>query len=652
MTKVFPQKYTNQTERLLRLVPFFLAVILWCALAFKEQFYLKKIEDLSLFLFDKQFFSESLGIPGGFLGLAGSFLTQFLYYPWLGALLWVMLLLTAYQLTVRVLRIPDTYRPLALIPVALLVIANLSLGYGIFIMRVQDHFFAPVLGYLVTLLPLAAIRRFNAIWSKILFLGVWIFAGFILFGTFAFTGALTAACAIIFQSDHTRRERLIILATTVALIILVPIAIYSAYTSYRLIDSWILGLPSISEEAWIRTMRAPFQLALLCQILLALISNRLSAKPLTTGKNLVIQSAIYIVTVIAVWGFWFKNENFHTELAMSEAVDRFDWNRTLEIFRKTEKDHVKSDARVYAKRTKKISSATSNQEIADIVDRYNSGFFEPSRTMVLYRDLALLKMNRALDEAFTMKDGSRLQETLTQVPMALQSGKQFYFQYGLPNLCYRWCIEDAVEHGWSASTLKYMTLMSILTGQENMSLKYIDKLSKTLFYRKWGRQNRLLVQDLQRAHSSIPFKSIINHMCFDDQMSNDMGKTEIYLISHFLDKEPSSATPEYDRTALLFAMRTQDIPRFWERLYYYVNSNDFKELPHSVQEAALLYSTLEKDDRQLPINDNIIKSYDAFNRYVQSHPIRNMKEAEYPYCQKFGQTFFYFYYFMRNLQTY
>ena len=74
--------------------------------------------------------------------------------------------------------------------------------------------------------------------------------------------------------------------------------------------------------------------------------------------------------------------------------------------------------------------------------------------MVLYRDLALVKTDKALDEAFSMKDGSRLQKSRTQIPMALQSGKQLYFHYGLTNLCYRWCFEDAVEHGWNAGTLR------------------------------------------------------------------------------------------------------------------------------------------------------------------------------------------------------
>ena len=135
-------------------------------------------------------------------------------------------------------------------------------------------------------------------------------------------------------------------------------------------------------------------------------------------------------------------------------------------------------------------------------------------------------------------------------------------------------------------------------------------------------------------------------------MTNDMVRSETFLINHFLGPEPKNPTPEYDRAALLFAMRIQDIPRFWDRLLYYVDSNDFTSLPHAVQEAALLYSSLEDKSIQLPLDQRVIDNYNAFNRYSESHPVYSMKEALYPYYLKYGTTFYYYYYFIRNLQTY
>lgn len=652
MSQTFPDNCKKLTQKLMAYLPVLLAAVLWCILTFKEYYYLRKVEDLSLFLFDKLLILDSFKIPGGFLGLAGSFLTQFLHLPWLGALIWVMLLLLTYFLTITVFRIPENLRPLAIIPVALLVIGNMSLGYGVFIMRVQDHFFAPLLGYLAALIPISATGRIKGIWGKILFLAVWIISGFILLGTFAFTGALAAACAILVREGLIRRERITLFVLTVVMIAVIPLVIYPLYTSYRMADSWILGLPSISEDVWTRPMRTPLQLALLYQILMALASDKLSVQKLSAFKNLVIQVSIYIISIASVWAFWFKDENFHTELAMSEAVDRYDWQETINIYKNMVNARLRTDEKAYNSRTAKLSGVKDPNTISHIIDKYDERFFEPTRTMVLYRDLALLKLNCALDLAFTMKDGSRLQKSRTQIPMALQSGRQLYLHYGLANMCYRWCYEDAVEHGWSYSTLKYMTMHAIVLQDGNLAEKFIKKLERSLFYRKWAGSQRLFESDKSATASVEPYKSIFPYRCIEDRMTNDKIKSELFLINHFLGQQPDSATPEYDRAALLFAMRTQDINIFWERLLYYVDSNDFKVLPGSVQEAALLYSNLEKHNNRIPVQDNVRESYDAFNLYVSNHPIRSMKESDYPYARKFGKTFYYFYYFVRDLQTY
>ena len=649
MSKVTSSNFKQTAGKLLGYLPFLLALVIWIILTFKEQYYLKKVEDLSLFLFDRQFVLDWFSTPGGFLGLAGCFFTQFLHIPWLGALIWVILLLLSYKLTVKALRIPDTLSPLALIPIALLVVYNMSLGYGVYIMREQDHFFAPLLGFFTALIPLLAIRNIRPVWGKILFIALWTVIGYPLLGTFALIGTLSASILTLTGQEDSRTDRLIVFITGLVLTILVPVILYRLYTSYRLSDSWGMGLPDVSEELWRRPVRIPLQLALLFIPVMSAISRWLREKK----ASLAVQLSVYIAAIAVVWGFWYKDDNFHTELAMSDAVDRSDWQQVIDIYTKVTAANAKSDARAYAARTKELAGIKDNNKAGDIIDRYEKRFFQPTRTMVMYRDLALLKLDRALDEAFSMKDGSRLQKSRSQLPMALQAGKQFYLQYGLVNMCYRWCLEDAVEHGWSYSTLKYITMHAVTMQDGDLASKYTGKLSKTLFYRKWAESQKELGSDLKAIAAVEPYRSILPLRCFEDRMTNDMGKTETFILSHFTGQQPASSTPEYDRAALFFAMRTQDIPQFWNRLAYYINSNDFKVMPRNVQEAILLYSTLEnRDSSHMPLNDKVQKSYDSFNRYVQSHSVRDLRESSYPYSQRYGKTFFYFYYFTRNLQTY
>ena len=652
MTKVNSNKPQELYGRIVRFIPVILAVLLWSLLTFDNHYYLKKVEDLSLFMFDSLFLVEWFKTPGGFLGLAGSFFTQFLHFPWLGALLWTALLYLAYFLTYRILRIPDRLRLLALIPVALIVIGNMSLGYGVFIMREQDHFFAPTLGYICSLLPLAICRRMGRNLSRILLLALWSIAGFELLGVFALSGVLTAALGLVATSGYTRKEGVRLVGIAIALVLLVPVMMYPLYVTYRMATSWSMGLPTPSVDSWTVAVRLPYQLSLLFAILSAASAGRMGSASLTFRKEITVQVLALAISVVTVWGFWYRDENFRTELAMSDAIDNYDWNKAIDIYTRTVRRHTKSDEKAYRDRTAKLKEVTNADEAADIVDRYSKRFFEPTRTMVLYRDLALLKTGQALDRCFTMKDGGRPQNSRTQLFMATQGGKMLYFQYGLVNMSYRWCLEDVIEHNWSFGTLKYMAMHCIIMQESELAHKYVNKLSKTLFYRKWAREQQALESDSLAMATSDPYRQVLPYMCFESRMSNDVAKPEVYIMSHFVDEPVLNPTPEYATAALYFAMRTQNIPAFWDHLRTYTLTASFDKLPVSVQEATVLYNNLEKSNIRIPVDKAVTDRYDSFNKFVQSHPIRSLRESSYIYSKSFGSTFFYYYYFIRNLQTY
>lgn len=652
MTKVNANKPLELYERIVRFIPVILAILLWCLLAFNNRYYLKKVEDLSLFLFDYMFLMEWFKTPGGFLGLAGSFLTQFLHIPWLGALLWTALLYLAYHITFKALRIPFRLRLLALVPVALIVAGNMSLGYGVFLMREQDHFFAPTLGYIFSLLPLAFCHRLNSNLSRILLLVLWSFAGFELLGMYALVGVITAALGITTAPGFSRKDGVILTGTALALIVLVPIIMHPLYVTYILSDSWIMGLPTLSDDSWTTNVRLPYILSLLSEILFVAFVGRLAAYRPSPGKEITVQVITLVLSVATVWGFWYRDENFRTELAMSDAIDNYDWNKALDMYTNAVRSHSGSDEKAYHARTAVLKNATNSDEAADIVDKYSKRFFEPTRSMIVYRDLALLKTGQALNRGFTMKDGGRPQNSRTQIPMSLQAGRMLYFQYGLVNMSYRWCLEDVIEHNWCFGTLKYMAMHSILMQEPELAQKYVNKLSKTLFYRKWAREQQVLESDSLAMAASAPYKQILPYMCFENRMSNDVAKSEMYIMSHFVSDPVGNPTPEYASASLYYTMRTQNIPAFWDNLRTYILTTGTDKLPVSVQEAVQLYRSLEKTNVQIPVDKAVTDRYDDFNKFVQSHPIRSLKESSYVYSRSFGSTFYYFYYFIRNLQTY
>ena len=122
-----------------------LAVIAGAMLYFESD-QLWKVEQKNLFLNSSLFMKEQLVVPGGLLTWLGTWFTQFLYYPWLGVLFicgWWLVLMTIVK---RTFRISDSWAIVTLIPVALLLLTNMDMGYWIYILKLRGHFFVSTIG--------------------------------------------------------------------------------------------------------------------------------------------------------------------------------------------------------------------------------------------------------------------------------------------------------------------------------------------------------------------------------------------------------------------------------------------------------------------------------------------------------------------------
>ena len=111
---------------------------------------------------------------------------------------------------------------------------------------------------------------------------------------------------------------------------------------------------------------------------------------------------------------------------------------------------------------------------------------EPTRAIVMMRNLALARLGRQGDEMYHYRIGSKKPESPFPVKMTQVAGKSIYYHYGQANYCYRWCLEDGVEQGWRAEYLQYMTRCCIVNGEYTTAMKYIDMLKHTLFFKEWA----------------------------------------------------------------------------------------------------------------------------------------------------------------------
>lgn len=114
-------------------------VVIAFALLFFEGDFLWKAQELNLFQHTSLFFKQQMVVPGGMLTYVGTFLTQFFYYPWLGVLMLMGCWLLLMWMISRAFLLPKTWALLMFVPVSLLLLTFMDMGYWIYILKLRGH---------------------------------------------------------------------------------------------------------------------------------------------------------------------------------------------------------------------------------------------------------------------------------------------------------------------------------------------------------------------------------------------------------------------------------------------------------------------------------------------------------------------------------
>ena len=596
-------------------------VVVFVVLLTYESDYLLRVQDLNLFLYTSLFFKQQFVVAGGFLTYAGTYFTQYFYHPWLGILLLCLWLGLLMWLVYRTFRIAPRWAPLLLVPVALVLLTDFDLGYCLYYLKLRGHFFITVMGTsaavaLVWLYRTLAVRRMVV---ALLFMAAGAVLTYPLMGFYGLLAILLMA-VITWRLSLPLTQKLTASAQAVVLIGFVPVIFYRlVYYQTSIENVWWQALPNYPESESFSPYYYIYVALVLFLVVLAACYAQHELKPLKRvwlwgGGQLLLTAAI----VFGCWHFWYKDKTFHEEIEMNICVDNIDWEGVL------------------------------------TVARHHEG--EPTRMMVTLRNLALFKLGRAGEEMYTYRDGSKEPAASFELRMAQLSGKNLYLHYGLPNYCYRWCLEDGVEYGWRVEHLRYMVRCALLNGEHEVAQKYIDLLKQTKYYADWASHYEQLAQQpmAQGIDADKELGPIRRLMKGVNLLGSDQSLVELFLINVQAYRETDD--PVCAELVLISAMQLKDIPAFWRAFFQYANvcARSGGRMPRHFQEAAYLYGHLERevDISGMPFNNGIRESYAAFMQMAQRYG--NMSEAQmkdmlYP---RFGNTFYYNYFLMRNMKTY
>ncbi len=651
-------KYEKETRAgLVGMVLVGVPVVLAWLLGHREADVMFRWQEMSLWLPTRLFLEESLKYPGGLLTWAAAYMTQFFHSPALGAVLLCLAWLALSALLTAVGKLRGWW-PLIVAVVPLLLAAALTqTGYWMFYQKLQGWPWVPTLGLLVAAL-LALPSRWTRGWWHTAWTAFVGLVGYPLLG--AWWMAAMGLIVLTRRDGVSLKQHIVSAIMGLALIGLMPVLYYQwVYTQLMSTELFVAAMPTFNigfiNMGEFRTVYYLLALSLAPVALASWVEKYLRPR-------WVIALGIVLVALASweVHAKWYRDTNFHKEAAMMTCIENLDWEGVLRVMR----SH-------------------------DMGEK-----MPPTRLMVMEKNLALFRLGRAGDEIFHYPEGSEQyclcgrhavvtkvgdRDTTLHLPLdktfdhivhptriTQTGGKMLYYFYGKEQFSYRWSMEDGVEFGWNQNVLKYMVKTSLVSQDWEVARKYLAILSKTRYSKDWAAHYSQFLHRRDLMEKDPEFIPILPMAKFTNRLDGDMTLVEMYLLKTF--SNGMGADVYYQEMTLICAMIMKDINLFWPRLRLYINMHSREpnfHLPTHYQEAAFLYSVLEPQREsimwpgmtnaqamaQLPFDESVKKRYAdfmEFNKKCGSMTDEQKKVAFYP---QFGDTFFYFYFLVRNQKT-
>jgi len=609
-------------------------IVVATALLYVESDFLWKVQQYNLFLYSSLFFKQMMTVSGGMLSYLGTFFTQFFYHPWIGVIMlcsWWLLLM---WLVKRTFAVSEKWLVVTLIPAALLLVANMDLGYWIYVMKLHGYFFSSTIGTTAGVALLWVFRKLpEKLWIRASYIAIVIAAGYPLMGIYALAAALLMGIWA-WRLSHKVTPNIILSAITLLAIAAIPLIYYRyVYFQTNIHDIYYTALPIFTITETLHAYHIPYYLLAVCFLGFVVAYNPTShteqkdvqgkqkAKGSKTKEkskkpilNWILQGAILAAITVGVWHFWYKDDNFHHELRMERCIEQADWEGVLE-------EGKKQDG-------------------------------EPTRAIVMMHNLALSRLGLQCENMYSFPKGSKKTNTSVPVYMYNTAGRLIYYHYGVMNECHRMCMEEGVEYGWSVELLQYMVRNAIFTNEKQVAKKYLNLLRKTQYYGDWADHMESLINNPELLSSDMetgPITHMLNYADIQSQGDSYVEKNLMTMLS-----ETNSNDPYFQEQAVLGAMWTRNTSNFWARFEQYLNLHPNRPVPRIFQEAAYLFGNMEQLSftEELPIDRSVKENFQGFMQMMQQCQGRpNGQQRKYLY-QRYGTTYYFEYFFLRDITYY
>lgn len=444
----------------------------WLMLPVRNGYMLHWYDEMSLFESTRFFFRQSLYFPGGLIRYCGAWLTQLMYYPYLGSAVLVILWFLTAWLTVKAFRLSREAAPLSfVVPLAMLA-SIVQIDDAWLSMRSIGYIYSNTISYLFTIAAVCIFRltekhRYLSFAVLLITVGCYFIAGF-----YALFAAFIGVILMVADSVRSRRFiNLVFPAVVLAAILILPNLYYNHFRATTVDNDYLLlkGLPDFLMESFDLYLWTPFIVATACLLVLAV----LSALRIVPSSRWATWVSAAILCVCAVWCFRVdkKNEQLRATVVMLHHLENNDWGG-----------------------------------IALVMSRIKE---PPNYTMRVLNNFAMVNMGGKPEDLKNVKPRNIDPRHAEGFSLTAYVNIPINYYNGDFNLSYRWGMEHCVQYGKRVFFLKYMVKNAILNGEFQLAKKYNDILLGTLFYREWAKEMNRYIEDPSLIDSNIEFKSIL-----------------------------------------------------------------------------------------------------------------------------------------------
>lgn len=562
---------------------------------------LNMAEDLSLFVYNYSFFLDKASQPGGIMLYIACFFTQFLYYPWLGALIITILLQSIQWLTHKSFDFNKKYLIFSYIPSFLLLIIATNVGRSFYLMNYVEYIFTSILGMLFILLSYYFFRKIENPSKRFITL-CWLFP--LLFYGISGSIAIYFFVLILISSTcsiHYRKRTFTYLLCLVlySLFFFVSVHFIYPHSSYEQV---LFGIHPVIPfwQSWMNLLPHLFLLFFFLFFVIKQrlfpFENRIKSYTKWTYTNLIGLLLLCMITA----SLSNSSIDFRYEMIIDRSIQEGNFDRALRVGKRAP---------------------------------------YPTREMTVLRNFALVLSGKSGEQMFEYAqnfgtDGLFL-DYIEGKP-AHPEGAIIYFYLGAKHLAVNWADNEYFQNRSSFRIQRNFVLMAITNGHWDVAKKISSDLKNTWFHHDFAEKlyklsldttllsNDTLLANIKKRLSNnyypMPSKGkyteFLNHF-YHDNLSNKVAY-DYYMMATLLNKNPSR-----------FVVGAKRYSTFYKG-----------PLPKHYAEAMVLYNSLYKETL-LSVSPDIKKKFNQFLKLKAEQ--NNSASAKNIMRRSYGNTYWWYY---------